>query len=1019
MRAHRKHEELRILLASPGDLAKERSQIGTVIEELLPLADYVGVSLKLLQWNEVVPDMGRPQQVIFDQLKPREWDLFVGLLWHRFGTKTGAIDPKSGKEYMSGTEEEFRVAYSLWKTYGRPRIFFYRCLRPIHPSQLDVDQFKRVDEFIANFAPSEDSPHPGLYQTFDSLTTFVKRFRKDLMEFLFDHGDSQTGPSEEPPGLGSSPRQPSVETITKPKRRSQTQKAGSTERTTKLRKRGSHEKRPTYGIGFKNSKVVIALVQTWGPLPAKGRAVVRGRERLTWTSLEEIRSRTDKALEVIDGLSRLPLRPDVVVFPEYSLPLMKATIGRLQEKANEHRFVIIPGSDSFPESKSSNVYTKCPVILPDCSSPIWVTKRQLSQWEMGLIDVPERSSSPIFTWDANGARYWLSVYLSLDFTLAQSETQRGGGIFIVPMCSPDIYSFLGWADAALRLENGSATVLCNCVGEGAAGQSGVVAVAPDSRPFNPAFAFPDSKEAIAVFELDCQQLAPPKKTNPSFKFPLGRRYFYSLESTPGSTEFTPLGIGQKPVLMRGIINPGLFDNLGKKMRIAFLSATNLWEAEDKLEGQDFEVLTVVSGKWDLIITHLHENTYDMIFDVAQMVNWKTSKAGSDSGDISANDSLSESFPFFTVTAYFKVLGVATNQIPRAVASETRAPNLEEIVQIVKLGNDWNDADVSDETRERFLRTGWILGSTSKEPGKVSAIVTISLEYPDHKPVDKAFEERVLPNLVSDPRVTSIYQGKSRGLDIHYLLRVSANTDTLMSLVETIQKLAFNARILVTTSTYLVAKRLSRLSIERIALIPVLPAEETVYRNNHLLPNLSNDDRMRLLYLSETKQRVLIRQYHKFTEGIASIKGIALQEPHVAEVKRAFATGLLHEDLQVLKDPHDFLVSKVEIILREFINTNVKTKQFDDMKAALRILSPKTKNQLSFSERIRVALAFGKDTNMSAEMLNSLTDLKPGVAIRNALSHGDWERITIETYSDSIDAYCRFLMNWNLETTRLK
>ena len=46
---------------------------------------------------------------------------------------------------------------------------------------------------------------------------------------------------------------------------------------------------------------------------------------------------------------------------------------------------------------------------------------------------------------------------------------EGGGVFIVSMCSPDVHSFRNWADEALRIENGTATVLCNCIGGEAAG----------------------------------------------------------------------------------------------------------------------------------------------------------------------------------------------------------------------------------------------------------------------------------------------------------------------------------------------------------------------------------------------------------------------------------------------------------------------------------------------------------------------------------------------------------------------
>ena len=136
--------KLRIFVASPSDMATERGKVESVAVMLKPLADTLGIVIDIMDWRVVVPDMGRPEQVILDQLKPTAWDVLVGILWHRFGTP-------SGKEFQSGTEEEFVAAYRLWKQYGKPRIMMYRCNRPAPLDALDPDQFKLVKEFFAEF----------------------------------------------------------------------------------------------------------------------------------------------------------------------------------------------------------------------------------------------------------------------------------------------------------------------------------------------------------------------------------------------------------------------------------------------------------------------------------------------------------------------------------------------------------------------------------------------------------------------------------------------------------------------------------------------------------------------------------------------------------------------------------------------------------------------------------------------------------------------------------------------------
>jgi hypothetical protein len=65
-------KRLRIFAASPSDVASERAKLETVVEMLKPMAGHLGLMLEVVDWREVVPDAGRPQQIIFDQLKPTD-----------------------------------------------------------------------------------------------------------------------------------------------------------------------------------------------------------------------------------------------------------------------------------------------------------------------------------------------------------------------------------------------------------------------------------------------------------------------------------------------------------------------------------------------------------------------------------------------------------------------------------------------------------------------------------------------------------------------------------------------------------------------------------------------------------------------------------------------------------------------------------------------------------------------------------------------------------------------------------
>jgi hypothetical protein len=130
-------QSYRLFVASPGDVQEERSILRGVIRSLNQShGKRRRYRLKLVRWEtDVAPGAGRPQQVINDQVG--SYDVFVGIMWHRFGTPTGVAD--------SGTVEEFRNAYRAWKRNRAMPLMFYFCQKPFMPRSIEeVDQMRRV-----------------------------------------------------------------------------------------------------------------------------------------------------------------------------------------------------------------------------------------------------------------------------------------------------------------------------------------------------------------------------------------------------------------------------------------------------------------------------------------------------------------------------------------------------------------------------------------------------------------------------------------------------------------------------------------------------------------------------------------------------------------------------------------------------------------------------------------------------------------------------------------------------------
>ena len=107
-------KRVRVFIASPGDVSEERDVVSLVVNELRRiLSDIRQVELEPVRWEtHAWPDVGAdPQDVINRQIS--RYDVFVGIMWRRFGTPT--------KRAESGTSEEFDRAYRYFKEYKKAK----------------------------------------------------------------------------------------------------------------------------------------------------------------------------------------------------------------------------------------------------------------------------------------------------------------------------------------------------------------------------------------------------------------------------------------------------------------------------------------------------------------------------------------------------------------------------------------------------------------------------------------------------------------------------------------------------------------------------------------------------------------------------------------------------------------------------------------------------------------------------------------------------------------------------------
>ena len=167
---------IRIFCSSPGDVLLEREQLGAVVEELntalRAFAPEKGVALELVRWEtHTYPDVGSdPQAVVDAQLGEDDFDVFVGMMWSRFGSPTS----RAG----SGTEHEFRNAYAGWERKRRPaHILFYFCEEP-YPATLALEsavQLQAIHDFRLELTQK------GLIGSYGTHAGFGDKLRRDLV----------------------------------------------------------------------------------------------------------------------------------------------------------------------------------------------------------------------------------------------------------------------------------------------------------------------------------------------------------------------------------------------------------------------------------------------------------------------------------------------------------------------------------------------------------------------------------------------------------------------------------------------------------------------------------------------------------------------------------------------------------------------------------------------------------------------------------------------------------------------
>jgi hypothetical protein len=163
-------------IGSPSDTSDERKFCKEVFDQInRTIGEKFNFRLESLMWEDNSrPSFGEDgQDVINRQLLLQEYNIFIGIMWSRFGTPTLRSE--------SGTLEEFEDAYQKYKNNKEVEICMYFNKKDIPQNSIHPEQIGKVFEFKMRV-----SELGGLYNEYAGAEQFKENLRIHLTNYLLE-----------------------------------------------------------------------------------------------------------------------------------------------------------------------------------------------------------------------------------------------------------------------------------------------------------------------------------------------------------------------------------------------------------------------------------------------------------------------------------------------------------------------------------------------------------------------------------------------------------------------------------------------------------------------------------------------------------------------------------------------------------------------------------------------------------------------------------------------------------------
>ena len=179
----RQVEKIKIFLASPSDVKKERSYVVEVINEINRTIASKGVILEVVSSEHTFPGYAQDGQSVLNKQigAMKEYDIFLGIMWSRAGTATPRAE--------SGTIEEFQRAVRAKKNHNKPEIWFY--FRKLEAHLETTEKLQQAQKVVAF---KKKVQHKALIRDYNNPSHFRDQFRENLSRWLNERTNKTSRP---------------------------------------------------------------------------------------------------------------------------------------------------------------------------------------------------------------------------------------------------------------------------------------------------------------------------------------------------------------------------------------------------------------------------------------------------------------------------------------------------------------------------------------------------------------------------------------------------------------------------------------------------------------------------------------------------------------------------------------------------------------------------------------------------------------------------------------------------------